>query len=93
MKIALVQQQATKDCEENLNRAGREEVLHFAGESFAVDPFGCVIARAPQGKDYILFAECDLSKIKESPAKRHFLRDRRPDFYRFFNLLDKSEKN
>jgi len=70
-----------------VNRVGREEKLHFAGESFVVDPFGRVIARAPQNKDFILYAECDLEQIAQSPAKRFFLRDRRPDFYRNFKIL------
>ena len=64
------------------NRVGKERRLHFSGESFIVDPDGQVIARAPQGKDFILAAECDLEKIKHSAAKRHFLGDRRPDLYR-----------
>ncbi len=71
-----------------VNRVGREEKLHFAGESFVVDPYGKVIAQAPQGKDFILYAECDLEQIAQSPAKRFFLRDRRPDFYRSFKILD-----
>jgi N-carbamoylputrescine amidase len=41
-----------------------------------------VIARAPQDEDYILYAECDLDLIAESPARRFFIRDRRPDFYK-----------
>lgn len=65
-----------------VNRVGKEENLHFSGESYVVDPFGTVIARAPQDKDFILYAECDLDKIPESPARKFFLRDRRPDFYR-----------
>ena len=65
-----------------VNRVGKEEKLHFSGESYVVDPLGTVIARAPQDKDFILYAECDLDKIPESPARKFFLRDRRPDFYR-----------
>jgi N-carbamoylputrescine amidase len=71
-----------------VNRVGREEVHDFAGESYAVDPEGRVIARAPHGRDFILYADCDLSRIPLSFAQRHFLPDRRPDFYRSSKLLD-----
>ena len=63
------------------NRVGREDVDEFAGESFVVDPDGRVIAQAEAGQDAILYAECDLSKTAQSFARRHFLKDRRPDFY------------
>ena len=69
-----------------VNRVGKEEKLHFSGESYVVDPFGTVIARAPQDEDFILYAECDLDQIPESPARKFFLRDRRPDFYRKLDL-------
>ena len=75
-----------------VNRVGKEEVVHFAGESFAVEPSGRVIARAPKEEDYILYADCDLSQIKSSHAKKHFLQDRRPEFYQYFDLLDKPDK-
>jgi N-carbamoylputrescine amidase len=64
-----------------VNRVGREEVLEFAGESFVADPDGRVIARAPSGKDAILYAECDFEKNLNSHAARHFLEDRRPGLY------------
>ncbi|MFQ6108233.1 MAG: carbon-nitrogen hydrolase family protein [Candidatus Aminicenantales bacterium] len=70
-----------------VNRVGKEDILHFSGESFVVDPEGRVIARAPQSKDFILYAECDLRKIRQSPAKKFFLKDRRPDFYKKYKLL------
>jgi predicted amidohydrolase len=71
-----------------VNRVGREDVLHFAGESFVVDPFGRVINRAPQGEDRILYADCDLGLISGCPAKTHFLPDRRPGLYKHFKLTD-----
>jgi len=74
-----------------VNRVGKEDVLHFAGESFVTNPFGQVIARAPRDKDEILFADCDLDLIPESHARRHFLPDRRPEVYRFFGLTDNKD--
>jgi N-carbamoylputrescine amidase len=61
------------------NRVGREEVLEFAGGSFVCDPLGQVIARAPLGEGCILYADCDLSLVASSPARRLFLRDRRAE--------------
>ncbi len=63
------------------NRVGREEILEFAGESFVADPDGRVIARAPSGKDAILYADCDFQKNRDSHAAQHFLEDRRPELY------------
>jgi len=71
-----------------VNRVGKEDFLDFAGQSFVVDPYGRMIAQAPEGKDFILYTECDFSQILKTPARRFFLRDRRPDFYRVFKLLD-----
>lgn len=63
------------------NRVGREEVLHFAGGSFVADPFGRVVARAPEGEETILYADVDLNRCAQAPARRLFLRHRRPDAY------------
>jgi len=71
-----------------VNRVGKEDFLDFAGQSFVVDPYGRMIAQAPERKAFILYAECDFSQIPESPARRFFIQDRRPDFYRVFKLLD-----
>ena len=68
------------------NRVGQEDDNEFAGESFVVDPDGRVIARAGAGSDAILYAECDLSKTAQSFARRHFLKDRRPEFYSHLKL-------
>ena len=72
-----------------VNRVGKEEVLDFAGESFVTDPFGRVMGRAPQGKDFILYVDCDFDMIPQCYAKKHFLRDRRPGLYENFKLLGK----
>jgi len=76
-----------------VNRVGKEDVVHFSGETFVVNPKGEVIAQAPAGKDFILLAECDFELIPQSHAKKHFLRDRRPEFYSSFNILGEKEEN
>jgi N-carbamoylputrescine amidase len=75
-----------------VNRVGREEGLEFAGESFAVDPDGRIIARAPRGRDHILFADCDLARNPASHAARHFLGDRRPSVYGRMGLAGDGRK-
>jgi len=75
-----------------VNRVGREEGLEFAGESFVVDPDGRVVARAPAGRDHILYADCDLAKVAASHAARHFLGDRRPSVYGAMGLTDERRK-
>jgi len=63
------------------NRVGREERLEFAGESFVCSPSGQVLARAGRGSDQILYTDLDLKDAADSPARRLFLKDRRPDLY------------
>lgn len=64
-----------------VNRVGKEDALTFAGESFVTDPFGKVLTEAPRGEDGTLFADLDFGLIETCPARRHFLRDRRPEVY------------
>jgi len=64
-----------------VNRVGVEEQLEFAGESFVCAPDGRVIARALSREEQILHAELDLAQLADSPARRLFLRDRRPELY------------
>lgn len=63
------------------NRVGEEEVLTFDGGSFVADPFGQLVNQAPRGEEAILYADIDLARCDEAPARRLFLRDRRPDQY------------
>ncbi|GMQ81665.1 MAG: carbon-nitrogen hydrolase family protein [Rhodothermia bacterium] len=63
------------------NRVGEEEKLTFSGESVIVDPRGQIVAQAPSGTDSILIADLELSNVLESPARRLFLKHRRPEIY------------
>jgi beta-ureidopropionase len=63
------------------NRVGDEECLTFAGESFVCDPAGRVVARAPAGEDFILYADIDLASVDYSHARTLFMKDRRPELY------------
>jgi len=76
-----------------VNRVGREEELEFAGESYVVDPDGRVLARAPRGRDHILYADCDFAKNEASHAARHFLEDRRPEVYGSMGLAGGRRKD
>ncbi len=68
-----------------VNRVGFEgpadHRLEFWGGSFVSDPFGRVIAEAPQGEESILVVECDPKSIDETRRNWPFLRDRRIDAY------------
>jgi len=63
------------------NRVGREGAMHFAGRSFMTDPFGEVVAQAPGEDATILHASVNLDQNTDAPARRLFLRHRRPDQY------------
>ncbi len=60
------------------NRVGDEGDLVFAGESFASDPEGRIIARAG-GSDGVLLVDLDLGLLPSCTARRLFLPDRRPE--------------
>jgi N-carbamoylputrescine amidase len=64
------------------NRVGEEGKLHFAGESFVVDPEGRVLARGKSLAEDLVIADLDLEACKTSTARRLFWRDRRPELYR-----------
>lgn len=82
MKIALVQLHISKSRKENLDRGA---------EAF------CCAAEA--GASLVVFPELSFTPFypkvpatPESPARKFFLQDRRPDFYRTFGLLDFDSK-
>jgi N-carbamoylputrescine amidase len=64
-----------------VNRVGREDQIRFWGQSFAVDPFGRVLARASAEQEELLLVECDLDAIERVRRDWPFLRDRRIDAY------------
>jgi N-carbamoylputrescine amidase len=70
-----------------VNRVGHEippgggDGLEFWGSSFVADPFGIVIAEASQGREEILIAEVDTTRIEDVRRNWPFLRDRRIDAY------------
>jgi N-carbamoylputrescine amidase len=68
-----------------VNRVGHEGPadggIEFFGGSFVVDPFGVVVAEAPQDCEAILYAHCDAARVEEVRRNWPFLRDRRIDTY------------
>ncbi len=63
------------------NRVGQEQNLLFDGRSLVTDPSGRVVADAPSGNAIILLASVDLDDCDDSPARRFFLKGRRPEAY------------
>jgi N-carbamoylputrescine amidase len=68
-----------------VNRVGHEGPesggLEFFGASFVCDPFGVMLAEAPQDRETILYAACDPARLEEVRRNWPFLRDRRIDTY------------
>jgi N-carbamoylputrescine amidase len=71
-----------------VNRVGLESDLahhdpgiEFWGNSFVADPFGRVVAEAPNDEEDILVVECDPANSEETRRNWPFLRDRRIDAY------------
>ena len=63
------------------NRVGTEGSMLFDGSSFVTDPSGQILAQAPAGEAIILLASVNLDQCSDTPARRRFLPDRRPDQY------------
>ena len=71
-----------------VNRVGHEQLdgvegggIRFWGSSFAVDPFGRVLAEASSEAEETLVVECNLGSVEETRQGWPFLRDRRIDAY------------
>jgi N-carbamoylputrescine amidase len=64
-----------------VNRVGQEGAIRFWGQSFAVDPFGRVLARAAADGEQTLLVECELAAVERVRRDWPFLRDRRIDAY------------
>ena len=68
-----------------VNRVGHEGPpkggLEFWGSSFVCDPFGRIIAEAPDDRPAVLVVECDMALQEETRRNWPFLRDRRIDAY------------
>jgi beta-ureidopropionase len=64
------------------NRVGDEGALHFAGESFVVDPEGRILARGKSGEEDLVVCDLDLTQCHRSTARRLFWQHRRPELYR-----------
>ncbi len=64
-----------------VNRVGAEGALRFWGQSFVVDPFGRIMAKASADKEEVLIVECDLDLIEQTRQNWPFLRDRRIESY------------
>jgi len=66
-----------------VNRVGKENELEFWGNSFVCDSFGCILAKADNKKEEVLITKIDLAFNKRIREGWGFLKNRRPDTYRF----------
>jgi len=71
-----------------INRVGTEGTpghpageIEFWGQSFIADPYGEVLARAPEDREATLVTACDLKRLSDMRRIWPFFRDRRIDSY------------
>ncbi|MFM8351003.1 MAG: nitrilase-related carbon-nitrogen hydrolase, partial [Actinomycetales bacterium] len=63
-----------------VNRVGKEGAITFWGGSFVAGPAGHLIVKG-SAKEEILFAECDLQRVRALQHAWRFLPNRRPEVY------------
>ncbi|MFK7894782.1 MAG: carbon-nitrogen hydrolase [Myxococcota bacterium] len=86
-----------------VNRVGHEPSpeggegggINFWGSSFVADPFGRILASAPEDAEAVLVTECDLSLGERIRQEWPFFRDRRVDAYAGLNqrFLDQPDED
>jgi len=62
-----------------VNRVGVEDGMHFSGGSFAVDPFGELVSRAPALREKLLIASLPRSSLRRARSLHPLRRDERAD--------------
>lgn len=76
------------------NRVGFEDGIHFGGGSFAVDPFGRLLARSESWEEEMLWADLSTDALREARTAYPLLRDERLDLlYRELGRLRKRRFN
>ena len=63
------------------NRAGVDGDLWFCGSSRVVDPYGVLVASAPEVGEQLIFAEISKSRVSETRRSMAVFEDRRGDLY------------
>jgi len=63
------------------NRVGRDGDLEFAGNSCIVDPWGDIVAQAPETEEGLIAGILDMRRLEEVRDFMPVLKHRRPDIY------------
>jgi len=64
-----------------INRAGTHDGTEFWGQSFAVNPYGEIVAKASVENEEIVFHDVDFKQVEDFRRIWPFFRDRRIDAY------------
>jgi predicted amidohydrolase len=60
-----------------VNRVGVEGELHFWGGSHVVDPWGEVVAAAPEEREALVYADLDLDRVRHRRREVPLVREAR----------------
>ncbi len=63
------------------NRAGSDGDLWFCGSSRVIDPYGALVASAPEAGEQLLITEVSKTRVDEVRASMPIFADRRTDLY------------